>query len=166
VQVSETKRFIVDAGHNLDEIQSTFNFTPAPGSDGTLTVAVGLTEHQAIASVVPSQNEKAPYISLWEEYKNPVDGKLGTAVILAPGARFAGFAETYTYGKPPPGTPRGARPDLLILAKVKPGETVSYYAGGGWDKSGDFPDQASWDAYLAQWSARLASPVKVTLSAP
>jgi len=166
VQVSETKRFIVDAGHNLDEIQSTFHFTPAAGSDGTLTVAIGLTEHQPVATVAPARNEKAASISLWEEYKSPVDGKLGTGVILAPGTALAGFAETYTYGKPPPGTPRGARPDLLILTKVKPGETISYYAGGGWDKSGDFPDKATWDAYLADWSARLASPLKVTLSAP
>jgi len=161
VMVTETKRFIVDAGHNLDEIQSTFNFTPAPGSDGTLTVAVGLTEHQATASVASAQDEKGRAITIWEEYKSPVDGKLGTGVILAPDAAFAGFAETKA-----PANARGFRPDLLVLAKVKPGETVSYYAGGGWDKSGDFPDKASWDTYMAGWAKRLASPVKVTLSAP
>ena len=43
VKVSETKRFTVDAGHNLDAIDSTFAFTPAPGSDGELTIASGLT---------------------------------------------------------------------------------------------------------------------------
>ena len=161
VMLTENKRFIVEAGHNLDRVESTFNFTPAPGSDGTLTIAIGLTEHQATATVVTAQDEKTRTISIWEEYRNPVDGNLGTGVILAPGNDFAGFAETKA-----PANARGFRPDLLVLAKVKPGVPVSYYVGGGWDKSGDFPNKASWDAYLASWAARLASPVKVTLSTP
>jgi hypothetical protein len=151
VMVSETKRFVVDGGRNLDEIASTFDFKPPKGSDGELTVAIGLTKHARLARVSLAQDEKAGWISLWEEYHNPVDGNLGTGVILAPEAKFAGIVETPT--------------DRLILVKVRPGETVRYYAGGGWDKSGDFADEAAWNAYLAAFAARLRSPVNVAIAA-
>jgi len=150
VMVAETKRFVVDAGSNLDEIASTFDFKPPKGGDSELTVAIGLTKHERLAQVVPAQDGKAGWISLWEEYHNPADGNLGTAVVLAPDARFAGIIET---------------PDeWLLLVKVKPGETVRYFAGGGWDKSGDFADAAAWNHYLAAFAARLRAPAKVTLS--
>jgi hypothetical protein len=42
---------------------------------------------------------------------------------------------------------------------------VTYYAGAGWDKSGDFPTAAAWEAYVDQAARRLASPVAVTLAA-
>ena len=41
---------------------------------------------------------------------------------------------------------------------------ATYYAGAGWDKSGDFPTLAAWDAYLDQAARRLASPLTVTLA--
>ena len=53
VMVSETKRFIVDAGHNLDEIDSTFTFKGSRQSDGgELTVAIGLTTHPGKAALI------------------------------------------------------------------------------------------------------------------
>jgi hypothetical protein len=151
VMVSETKRVKADAGRNLDEFDSTFDFKAAKGSDGELTVAIGLTKHTKKARVSPAQDETAGWISLWEEYKDPVDGSLGTGIVLDPSARFAGLAETAN--------------DRLILVKVKPGETVRYYAGGGWDKSGDFASEADWNNYLAAFSARLHSPLKITVEA-
>jgi hypothetical protein len=38
-----------------------------------------------------------------------------------------------------------------------------YYAGFGWSKS-DFRTAEDWDRYLAQYAARLRSPVEVTLA--
>ena len=152
VMVSETKRFIVDAGRNLDEIASTFDFQPVRGSDGELTVAIGLTKHARKATAIPAQDEKAGWISLWEKYKNPEDGQLGTGIVLAPGTRFVGIAETPT--------------DRLLLVKVKPGETVRYYAGGGWDLSGDFASAEEWNAYLAAFAARLHAPLSLAYATP
>jgi len=57
IMVSETKRVTVDAGHNLDLFESTFNFHPPKGSDGELTVAIGLTKHPKKSTVTPTQNE-------------------------------------------------------------------------------------------------------------
>jgi hypothetical protein len=147
VKVSETKRFTVDAGHNLDAIDSTFAFTPAPGSDGTLTVAIGLTKHPKQAVAKSAQDEKSAWISLWEDFKNPMSGNLGTGVVLGSAGSIAGLAETAG--------------DRLILAKVKPGEALRYYAGAGWKQSGDFSSMDDWSAYLATWAQRLASPIRI-----
>ena len=41
---------------------------------------------------------------------------------------------------------------------------ANLYAGAGWDKSGDFPTSAAWEAYVDQTARRLASPVAVTVT--
>jgi len=156
-QVTETKRFIVDAGQQLDEIRSTFNFTPAPGTDGTLTVAIGLTEHPATADVSVVREERGRYLALWEKYRQAGDGELGSAVMLAPEATFAGFARTTPLEK--------ARPDSLLLVRVKPGETIRYFAGGAWKPAGAVTTPSQWNTYLAAKAAHLAAPIRVELSA-
>jgi len=151
VMVSETKRFTVDAGHNLDEIDSTFTFQGSRHSGvAELTVAIGLTTHADKAVLTPAADPAGGWMSLWEQYRDPGDGNLGTGIVLAPGTRFAGFQATAH--------------DRLILVKVKSGETVRYLAGAGWNHSGDFSSPADWTAYLVAWSRRLASPVRITLS--
>ena len=156
VQVKETKRFVVDAGRYLDEVSSRFDFTPAAGSDGTITVAIGLTEHPSQGAVEPMRDENGRWIGLWEKYSAPEDGELGTGVIVSPRAQFAGFAHTQPQAK--------GRSESLVLVKVKPGESVRYLTGGGWNKTQAFANAEQWKAYLTAWSARLASPVRVELS--
>jgi hypothetical protein len=158
VKVTETKRFIVDAGQQLDEIRSTFDFTPAPGSDGTVTVAIGITEHPAKADVKATRNEQGRFIALWEKYTDhPSHDELGSAVMLAPDAKFAGFARTTP--------PEKSRPDSLLLVKVKPGETIRYFAGGAWKPAGKITTAAAWNSYLTSKAARLATPIRVELNA-
>jgi len=152
MKISETKRFTVDAGHNLDKIESTFDFAPAPGAEGELTIAIGLTKHPQQATAVPAQDDKGAWIGLWEDFKKPMSGNLGTGVILASAAKLAGFAETPA--------------DRLVLAKVKPGEMLQYYAGAGWKHSGDFSSRNDWNAYLAAWAKRLASPIAIAKLEP
>ena len=147
IEVAETKRFTVDAGHNLDLIESTFDFVPSPGSGEGLTIAIGLTKHPTQATAAPSQDAKGAWSGLWEDFNNPMSGNLGTGVILASAAKFAGFAETPA--------------DRLILATVKPGETLRYCAGAGWKQSGDFSSKDDWNAYLAVWAKRLAAPIRI-----
>ncbi|HUL55283.1 MAG TPA: DUF4861 family protein [Opitutaceae bacterium] len=147
ITVSETKRFTVDAGHNLDEIESTFVVAPPPGADADLTIAIGLTRHPKQAAAKAAQDDAGAWMSLWEDFENPMSGRLGTGVVLAPGARFAGWAETPS--------------DRLMLARVKPGETLRYRAGAGWVASGDFASPDDWNAYLAACARRLASPIRI-----
>jgi len=144
VQVSETKRFTVDAGHNLDLIESTFLFNGKP----EVTVGIGLGKHPKGPGEL-TQNKEQGWMSLWEKYKE--DGQLGTAVVLAPGEQGS-FTED--------------QHDYLLLTQATPSKAVRYYAGAGWDRSGDFSSKEDWNATVASLAARLASPVTLSYSPP
>lgn len=148
VYVSEVKRFTVDAGRNLDLIESTFTAT---GGVKELTVAVGLNRNPADRGQEPvidvSSSPGQGSFTQWIAQKT--NGALGTAVIVAR-ENFHGFAEDDR--------------NHLVLAKVAPGAPLRYLAGAGWDRSGQFADRAAWLAHVADEAARLASPVRVTLT--
>lgn len=154
VMVAETKRFTVDAGHALDEVASTFTFTPATAS---LTAAIGVSLHTTISTVSVTRNETQRMLGVWEDYKEEVDGQLGVGIVLDPRADFAGFAELPAT----PGVPRLVRPEALLLAKVKSGEQLRYYVGGAWDQAGDIKSGEAWDAYLVDRANRLRSPLRI-----
>lgn len=148
VYVWETKRFIVDAGHNLDRIESTFGTV---SNVKELTVAVGLNKNPADRGQDPdiAVNPRAADGSFTQWVAQKSNGQLGTAVIV-PGPEFAGFAED-------------AR-NHLVLARVKPGQPLVHFAGAGWDRSGQFKDRAEWEAYVAAAAARARAPVRVSLA--
>jgi hypothetical protein len=148
VKVAEVKRFTVDAGHQLDQVDSTFSFTGAE----RLTVAVGLNK-------TPANKKHEPQISVarnpadasmlqWVALKASPNGAYGTAVVL-PGA--TGFADDGL--------------NELALASVEPGKPLRYYVGAAWDKAGQVVSQEAWQAYVAATAARAAHPVKVALRA-
>ena len=147
IYVSEVKRFTVDAGHNLDRIDSTFT---GGGNAKEFTVAVGLNKNNADKGQEPQveviKQEAAGVLAQWTVQKT--NGALGTAVIV-PGPQFAGYAEDTL--------------NLLALAKAQSGKPVTYYAGSGWTKAGDFPTKESWGKYLADFAARLKSPITVKI---
>ncbi len=145
VRVSETKRFTVDAGHNLDQIESTFTFSP-PG--GALTAAIGLGKHPE-AVTTRTLDGAGGWLSLWEKYRK--DGQLGTAILLSPGALAGEAEDPYNY---------------LVLARIRSGVPLRYFAGAGWSRSGDFPSAEAWNTYLASWARRLRTPVTVSLDSP
>jgi hypothetical protein len=141
-RVAETKRFTVDAGHNLDRIESTFVFSGRP----EITVGLGLGKHPQAATEL-TQNAKNGWLTVWEKYV--ADGQLGCAVLLDPGTAAA-FAQDKT--------------NYLMLAKAKSGQPLGYYAGAGWDRSGDFSSKDNWNAYVAALAARLRAPVTLSYS--
>jgi hypothetical protein len=149
VFVSETKRYTVDAGHNLDRIESTFTTS---GKTPELTVAIGIVKD-------PTDKRKQPQIdftpvagagSLAQWTAEVVNGDLGIAVVV-PGPEFAGYAEDEV--------------NQLVLAKVTAGKPITYLAGAGWSRSGDFPTRQSWLDYVAACAARVRSPLKITTEA-
>ncbi len=147
VKVSEVKRFTVDAGHNLDQIDSTFTFA----GPKELTVAVGLnkapTDKGQEPIITVARTNTDPSLTQWITQNR--NGELGTAVII-PSATENSFTEDTL--------------NQLILAKVSSGQPLRYYAGAGWSKSGDFASAHDWQVYVAAAAARAKSPVKVTLS--
>jgi hypothetical protein len=145
VMVSEVKRFTVDAGSNLDRIDSTFAVTGAK----EVTVGIGLNKTPADKGQEPvialTPDAAAGTFTQWVAQK--ANGALGTALIVPDS--FVGFAEDDR--------------NHLVLAKAAPGAPLRYYAGAGWSKAGEFTSQESWNAYVAAFAARLKSPLKITL---
>lgn len=136
--VSETKRIALDAGSNLNRIESVFR-----GQEGApLTVAAGLSlrKGEAVWSADPALGT----LVHWEP-DSGLHGRIGTAVLL-PG----GFEKTVD-----------AAESRLALAPGAVGKPFVYYAGAGWNQSGDFGDAAAWQAYVRGFADRLASPLEV-----
>lgn len=147
IKVSEVKRFTIDAGHNLDEIESTFTIDGAKEA----TVAIGLNKNSgdrgqdAKAELTP--NETDGWFTQWEVQKT--NGSLGEAIVVPAG--IAGIAEDNV--------------NRLVLVKVTSGQPVRYFVGGGWSKAGEFTTKEAWNTYVAACAARAKSPVKVSIAA-
>lgn len=150
VRVTEVKRFTVDAGHNLDRIDSTFEVVS--GSTPTLDVAIGLNKNSADKGQDPVTTlTKLPAdgaLAQWCVQKT--NGSLGTAVIV-PGPEFTGFASD-------------AHNDL-VLTRVTPGRAITYYAGAGWSMAGEFTTEKAWNTYVSECTARIRAPLSVSYSA-
>lgn len=146
--VTEVKRFTVDAGHNLDRIESTFTAETGPKE---FTVGIGLNKTPADRGQEPkidlTPTASAGSFTQWIAQKT--NGSLGTAIIVPDG--FQSFAEDDR--------------NHLALAKATAGQPLRYYAGAGWSKAGEFTTQEAWNAYIAAFAARVKSPVKVSIAA-
>jgi hypothetical protein len=147
IYVSEVKRFTVDAGHNLDRIDSTFAITGAK----EVTVGIGLNKNPADKGQEPvithAADPKDATLVQWSVQKT--NGSLGTAVVLGATNEFQGFAEDER--------------NQLLLAKASAGQSLRYYAGAGWSKAGEFTSEAAWKAYIAAYAQRVRAPVKVSI---
>lgn len=147
VQVSEVKRFTIDAGRNLNQVESTFNFS----GPAQLTVAVGMNKtpgdksQDAVATLARLPADGA--LTQWFTQRS--NGAFGTAVLL-PDSGETAFASD--------------EKNELVLAKVAPGQTLRYFTGAGWSRAGEFTTQQAWLAYVGAAAARARSPLTVTAS--
>lgn len=147
--VSEVKRITLDAGHQLNQVESTFIVQAGPAKE--ITVGVGLNRNPADKGQEPAiaaeTDSTLGVRTQWVTQKT--NGELGTAVIV-PGPAFQGFAEDDR--------------NLLVLARAASGQPLRYAVGAAWSRAGDITSRAAWNAYVAAWAQRLRAPVNVTLS--
>jgi pectinesterase len=145
-KVSEVKRFTVDAGHYLDQMDSTFTFS-GPAS---LTVAVGLNKKPEDkgqdAKIAVNRDEKSKALTQWVEQKS--NDAFGAAVIVPTSGAFG--ADSL---------------NELVMAKVMSGQPLRYYVGGAWSRAGEITSKAQWENYIADAALRAQHPVKVELKA-
>ncbi len=141
-KVSEIKRITLDAGQNFDRFESYYK--PVP--DGGVSCAIGIRNFGGAAV---QTSRKDGWLRTWEPLQKGKSGNLGCAIIMDP-ALLTDFTEL--------------NGDNLVIAKVPAGGPAVYYAGFGWDRSGDFTDAAAWDAYVQQFAQRVRSPLKITIS--
>ncbi|MCL5270024.1 MAG: DUF4861 family protein, partial [bacterium] len=147
-KVSEVKRVSLDAGANLNRIESVL------ATESPLTVGVGLAENRGTGKVV--KDEKSGLLCYWEDPDPNGNGSIGTAILADP-RQVEGFAR-----EAGPQLKGMAQNVMLLEATPRGGKaTLTYYAGAGWDKSDDFADAVAWEAYLRHFAARLAHPLKV-----
>jgi hypothetical protein len=141
-RVTEIKRMTLDAGQNLNRFESRYAGTPAAPK----MQAAGIKK--APGSQV-AQDKARGLLRTWEPVK--ADGSsFGCGVIVDP-AQLTEFAE--------------ADGNALAVTTMSAGSDVTYYAGAGWDKSGDFKTVADWDHYLDQAVLRIRSPLGVAVTA-
>jgi pectinesterase len=144
--VAETKRVIVDAGRNLDRFESRYRPYRRPGQgEAEITWAAGIKKHAASQS----RFDKAQgTLRTWEPIEK--NGNLGCAVVMAPGQLVESVEGDGNY---------------LAVARTATGQPAVYYAGFGWDRSGDFADVAAWDRHVEEFARRLGSPLRVAVQA-
>jgi rhamnogalacturonyl hydrolase YesR len=140
-QVSEVKRFSIDAGSNMTRVESHYTST----SKAPLTVGVGIVKREGDGNY--ASDAAGGWSSYWEPAQGS-DGSTGCAVILPAGA--SGFAE--------------AEGQQLTLGSTQPGRAFVYYLGAGWSKSGDFADSVAWQSYVRSYAQRLKTPLTISIS--
>ena len=66
----------------------------------------------------------------------------------------------------PNSNPQAAEDRLnnLVLARLGPDKSVSYWAGFCWDKAGQFATEEAWREYVSRFAATLTTPMKVTIT--
>ena len=167
-QVSEVKRFSIDAGSWLTKVSSTIS----SGDKSPLTIGVGLAERAC-----PTNREEFITHDLtegWMAYWQPEDQPKGTTAvaILLP----KGFVKEFTNDIPdmpdsvkhanvPQPTLEGYPPirTQLAVTQFEVGKPFTYYFGACWDRSGDFTNHVQWEAYLKRFAERRDQPLQVTI---
>ena len=96
-----------------------------------------------------AQDKARGLLRTWEPVK--ADGSNFGCGVVVDQARLTEFAELDG--------------NVLAVTKLSAGGEATYYAGSGWDKSGDFKTVADWDRHLDQAALRIRSPLVVTLAA-
>jgi pectinesterase len=141
-RVTEVKRITLDAGQNLNRFESRYTVSPSSPK----TQAAGIKK---AAEAIVVQDKARGLLRTWEPVK--ADGShFGCGIIVEPGD-LVGVVE--------------AGGNVLVVTRVAPGGTVTYYAGSSWDRSGDFQTVDDWDRYLDQAARRIRSPLAVSLAA-
>jgi len=145
-KVSEVKRFTVDAGHNLDLIESTFTVTGAAEA----VAAVGLCRNPSDKGQEPVESSVTSAadgtLSQWIVQK--VNGSVGTAVAVLD-VKPEGFVDDAK--------------NHLVLVRVASGRPLRYLAGAGWSKAGEFTTAEAWNTYVHDCAECARFPLHVTL---
>jgi rhamnogalacturonyl hydrolase YesR len=140
-QVSEVKRFSIDAGSNMTRVESRYTST----GKAPLNVGVGIVKRDG------GGNYASDAAGGWSSYWEPAQGEggsTGCAVILPAGA--AGFAE--------------ADGQQLTLGSTQAGKPFVYYFGAAWSKGGDFADAAAWQNYVRGFAQRVKTPLAISVT--
>ena len=127
LKVKETRRITLEAGSNLNRIETRFDWEGGPSE---MLAAGGDCYTQGTPT--PRCDKSARHLAYWEP-EQPGNGMIGCGVIMTTDSEFVS-------------TPDQA----LLTTAVQRGKPLVYFAGAGWSKSGDFATKEDWFKYLVQ----------------
>ncbi len=136
--IRESKTITLDRGSHF----SNFNCSV----EGIDTMAIGMTLHE---------NDGHTTVDLdngWTSYWQPHgDSELGMAIIVGDGAMVD--SDKYL---------TEAKDESNLYSHIKvDNNKISYYAGFGWRKGGQFNSQSEWNDYIKRFAQQLQDPLKV-----
>ncbi len=143
VKVSEVKRITLDAGSNLDRFQSFYR------SEGEIPGGVCGIGLKKVAGERTQFLKDQGALVVWQKMEKD-QGMQGLAVVVDPKSNPQ---------------PAEDRLNNLVLARLGPDKSVSYWAGFCWDKAGQFATDEAWRQYVSRFAQALAAPLKVTITA-
>lgn len=139
--VTETKRIRMKTGTSFYEVHNTFGIE----GGGSVDVAVGIVREKGKDAVVHGDN--------WIAYAGPETEKNGQTYcgVILPGP--AKFLKTKDH--------------VLLVTKVKDGDTLTYRSGAAWNRGLDFKSATEWNAYVkSEASPKTALGEAVTIEKP
>jgi hypothetical protein len=143
ITVREKKQISIDLGSQLSRYEVTLQSNvPLPNA----TAGITLHDKKGETFMDPVQG----WFSYWEPLE---DSELGTGIVVDPA-----FLETYKDYR----TGKKDLSQLYVILKPKESKLV-YYSGFGWKKAGRFNSSSEWNAYLADFSKRMRSPLEVQI---
>lgn len=139
----ERRTNTLDAGQSLNRVDVLYSGFPA---GDTITFVAGLAKRKNARNSADLQHG---WIGLWGlTTDDTTNGSLGTGVVIPKGS-FRGTLEDKDH--------------YLISGFALNDRPVTYYAGAGWTRSGEFATAEDWNAYLNGWALRLDSPMAITI---
>ena len=131
LKVQETRLITLEAGANLNRIETRFDWDGGPDE---LPAVVGLAKREG--GDAPDFGKDNSWMACWEP-EQAGNGTIGCGVVMTS-----------------PAQPLDAKDQVFLKTTVKRGQTLVYFTGAGWTRSGDFPDKNSWLGYVARTAQR------------
>jgi len=145
ISVSEVKRISLDAGSQLNWLQSTYKQFTRPGQTRKLTMGVGLKK---VAGENLEFNAQRGWMVKWEKVEKN-SGEQGLAIVLEPKSLDKQAEDRLNH---------------LVLAKVSDAGVAAYWTGFAWDRAGHYPNADAWKKYVDEFAQGLQSPIEVTVT--
>ena len=142
VKVSQVNTISLDKGSNLTRYKVKFD-------KNIKEVVVGLPLIQQIKE--KDVGEAKQWVGVWQDQQ---DAKLGLGIVVDP----AYVIDTLEFTSL-------QKDKSHVFIKLKPiDNAISYYAGFGWSKSGQFNTHSDWFSYLDNFSQKLNSPLRIKVN--
>jgi hypothetical protein len=140
--VKETKRISLDLGSNFSKFEIKLN-----AEKEVPNYTIGITLHDGKGEV--KLNQEKGWFRHWE----PIDDAyVGEGIIIEPNKVQNAFNH------------QSKTPDQSqVLLVTKPQETLTYYAGFGWTKSGQVSTVLEWDQMLERQVKIVENPLKISI---